>query len=49
MSIRPLVLGFETGDTHKSWNVRQCGGIAVSNGLPWIEALKAMSLNPARI
>src|SRR5690348_9120370 len=44
-----VLIAFETGDSHKSWNVRQFGGIAVSNGLPWIEAVKAMSLNPARI
>ena len=44
-----VLIAFEVGDTHKSWNVRQYGGIAVSNGLPWLEAVKAMTLNPARI
>jgi len=44
-----VLIAFEVGDTHKSWNVRQYGGIAVSNGLPWLEAVKAMTVNPARI
>jgi len=44
-----VLIAFEVGDSHKSWNVRQYGGIAVANGLPWLEAVKAMTLNPARI
>ncbi|MGE5625380.1 MAG: amidohydrolase family protein [Bacillota bacterium] len=44
-----VLIAFETGDSHKSWNVKQYAGNAVSNGLPWIEGLKAITLNPARI
>lgn len=44
-----VLIAFETGDSHKSWNVKQFAGNAVSNGLPWLEALKAITLNPARI
>ena len=44
-----VVIAFEVGDTHKSWNVKQYAGNAVANGLPWLEAVKAITLNPARI
>ena len=44
-----VLIAFETGDTHKSWNVKQYAGNAVSNGLPWADGLKAITLNPARI
>jgi imidazolonepropionase-like amidohydrolase len=44
-----VLIAFEVGDTHKSWNVKQYAGNAVSNGLPWLEAVKAVTLNPARI
>jgi|SRR5215469_1335752 len=44
-----VLIAFSTGDTHKSWNVMQHAGNAVANGLPWIEGLKAIMLNPARI
>jgi imidazolonepropionase-like amidohydrolase len=44
-----VLIAFETGDSHKSWNVKQAAGNAVANGLPWIEGLKAIMLNPARI
>jgi len=44
-----VLVAFETYDSHKSWNVKQMAGIAVSNGLPWLEAIKAITLNPARI
>ena len=44
-----VLIAFETGDSHKSWNVKQYAGNAVSNGLPWLEALKAITVNPARI
>lgn len=29
--------------------LREAAGLAVSNGLPWVEALKAITINPARI
>ena len=44
-----VVIAFEVGDTHKSWNVKQYAGNAVAYGLPWLEAVKAITLNPARI
>ena len=44
-----VVIAFETGDSHKSWNVKQFAGNAVANGLSWTDAFKAISLNPARI
>ncbi len=34
---------------HNARNVKQSAGNAVAYGLPWIEALKAMTLNSARI
>jgi len=42
---------FTGGDfigTHSAFLVRQAAGNAVANGMPLIEALKAMTLNPAR-
>ena len=44
-----VLIAFKVGDTHKSWNVKQYAGNAVANGLPWLEAVKAITLNPARI
>ena len=44
-----VLVAFEVGDTHKSWNVRQYAGNAVANGLSWNDALAAISLNAARI
>jgi imidazolonepropionase-like amidohydrolase len=44
-----VLIAFEVGDSHKSWNVKQMAGNAVAYGLPWIEGLKAISLNPAKI
>lgn len=44
-----VLIAFETGDSHKSWNVKQMAGNAVAYGLPWLEAVKAITLNPARI
>ena len=44
-----VLIAFEVGDTHKSWNVRQYAGNAVANGLSWNDAMAAISLNPARI
>ncbi len=42
-------IAFATGDTHNARNVTQAAGNAVANGLPWLDALKALMLNPARI
>lgn len=44
-----VVIAFATGDTHNARNVTQAAGNAVANGLPWLDALKALMLNPARI
>jgi imidazolonepropionase-like amidohydrolase len=44
-----VLVAFEVGDSHKSWNVKQYAGNAVANGMPWLEAVKAITLNPARI
>ena len=44
-----MLIAFEVGDSHKSWNVKQYAGNAVANGMPWLEAIKAITLNPARI
>jgi len=44
-----VLVAFEAGDSHKAWNVRQMAGNAVSYGLPWLDGLKAITLNPARI
>ncbi|MBN8894891.1 MAG: amidohydrolase family protein [Rhodanobacter sp.] len=44
-----VMIAFATGDTHNARNVTQAAGNAVANGLPWLDALKALMLNPARI
>jgi len=44
-----VTLGFFTGDSHNSRNLRQAAGNAVAYGLPWDAALAAMTVNPARI
>jgi imidazolonepropionase-like amidohydrolase len=50
-----VLIGFSTagGRIHLNYNagamLREGAGIAVANGLPYFEALKAISLNPARI
>ena len=43
------LIAFATGDTHNARNVTQAAGNAVANGLPWLDALKALMLNPARV
>jgi len=44
-----VTFAFMTGDSHNARNLRQGAGNAVAYGLPWDEALKAMTVNPARI
>jgi imidazolonepropionase-like amidohydrolase len=44
-----VLIAFATGDTHNARNVTQAAGNAVANGLPWLDALKALMLNPARV
>ncbi|HSD32018.1 MAG TPA: amidohydrolase family protein [Gemmatimonadales bacterium] len=36
-------------DTHNSRNIRQEAGNAVANGLPWDQALRAVTLTPAEV
>ncbi len=40
---------FSTGDAHNGRNLKQGAGNAVAYGLPWDEALRAMTVNPARV
>jgi len=48
-----VVIAFTLPPIHLSHNagsaLREAAGLAVANGLPWIEALKALTLNPAHI
>lgn len=44
-----VVIAFATGDTHNARNMTQAAGNAVAYGLPWLDALKALTLNPAKI
>lgn len=36
-------------DTHNSRNIRQEAGNAIANGLPWDQALRAITLSPAEV
>ncbi|MDH3589031.1 MAG: amidohydrolase family protein [Gammaproteobacteria bacterium] len=42
-------IAFSTSDSHNSRNLRQLAGNAVANGLPWIEALRAITATPASL
>jgi imidazolonepropionase-like amidohydrolase len=46
-----VVISFKAAFVHVSYNagiaIREGAGIAVANGLPWQEALKALTVNPA--
>lgn len=48
-----VIIAFAFQGTHATHNagtmVREAAGIAVANGLPWEEGLKALTLNPASI
>lgn len=50
-----VVIAFEAGslgpggEAHNARNITQAAGIAVANGLDWDDALKAVTLGPARI
>ncbi|HET7267827.1 MAG TPA: amidohydrolase family protein [Oleiagrimonas sp.] len=44
-----VLIAFATGDTHNARNMTQAAGNAVANGLSWLDALKALMLNPAKI
>jgi imidazolonepropionase-like amidohydrolase len=46
-----VVISFKAAFVHVSYNagiaIREGAGIAVANGLPWQQALKALTVNPA--
>ncbi len=42
-------IAFSINDSHNARNLRQLAGNAVANGLPWIEALRAITAAPGRI
>jgi len=42
-------IAFSISDSHNSRNLRQLAGNAVANGLPWIEALRAITATPASL
>lgn len=44
-----VTVAFMTGDAHNARNIRQAAGNAVAYGMPWEEALAAMTSVPARI
>lgn len=44
-----VLIAFETGDSHNARNLKQFAGNAVAYGLPWLEGLKAITLNAAKI
>ncbi len=44
-----VTLAFMSGEAHNSRNLRQGAGNAVAYGLPWEEAVRAMTASPARI
>ncbi|MBD3333944.1 MAG: amidohydrolase family protein [Candidatus Eisenbacteria bacterium] len=43
------VIAIQTGGTHNARNLPFEAGLAVAHGLPWESALRAVTLNPARI
>jgi imidazolonepropionase-like amidohydrolase len=44
-----VTVAFATNDSHNARNLRQSAGNAVTYGMPWDDALRAITLNPARI
>ena len=44
-----VLIAFQSGNSHNSRYVKQEAGNAVSYGLPWLEGLKAITVNGARI
>jgi imidazolonepropionase-like amidohydrolase len=44
-----VLIAIQTNDSHNARNLPYEAGIAVANGLPYDEALKAITINPARI
>jgi imidazolonepropionase-like amidohydrolase len=44
-----VLIAFKTGDSHNARNLTQLAGNAVAYGLPYEDALKAITANPSRI
>ncbi len=44
-----VIIAFATSDSHNARNLKQSAGIAVAYGLPFQEALRALTVNPAII
>ena len=44
-----VLIAFSVSDTHNSRQMRQIAGNAVANGLPLLSALKAITINPAKL
>lgn len=44
-----VLIAIQTNDAHNARNLPYEAGLAVANGLPYEEALKAITINPARI
>jgi len=44
-----VTVALSTGESHNARKLKQAAGIAVANGLPWYEGLKAVTVNPARL
>jgi len=44
-----VMIAIQTNDAHNARNLPYEAGLAVANGLPYDEALKAITVNPARI
>lgn len=42
-------VAFTLSDSHNSRNIRQLAGNAVANGMPWEQALRAITVEPARL
>ena len=44
-----VTVAFSSGDSHNSRNMKQAAGVAVANGLSYETALRALTINPAKI
>lgn len=44
-----ILFAIQTGDNHNVRNLPYMAGLAVAYGLPWDEAIKAITINPAKI
>ncbi|HSE39656.1 MAG TPA: amidohydrolase family protein [Acidobacteriota bacterium] len=44
-----VLIAFQSNDAHNARNLPYEAGLAVANGLPYDEALKALTINPAKI